>query len=650
MSSELKTRLELLYQEKKRLEEEIRDIEFRLSQSFSTQEKIEIFYTLFLKNSTKKYSQEEIKSHLLGYHKLIYEESLYTKYNFIMFSINKEDLEKILNLLKQSEIDIFIEYPNHKRVNAWIFFEYDYDFSIYKKIKFTIKALLEDINVDFYKKFSLPLNLKDIEQGFRLFVDKNQNKPFRSQWGFLNSLNKITHFKVLKIINKNINLVLDSAIHIPNNIDFLLLKEIKAMLTFENPAYQMLRRLRKPLYNTPKLIKNYKQTKDELIVPRGFKNSLFDILNAYKIKYNIIDNRVLIKKEPYSVKYGLRNNQQQAIEQLIESDYGICVAPPGFGKTLIGAKMIELRVCNVLILVNKSMLLDQWVVRLSEYFGVDKKEFGILGKSKNSLNQTIDIATIQSIKNNLDIIKEYSFLIIDECHHIPAYSFESIIKEFRGRYALGLSATPYRKDGLEPLLFHQIGEIVYEESFIKKSKNQLVHLIESDFVSNSENYSEILAELIKDEKRNSLIVDQAIKYKDRNVILLSDRVEHIEILQELLKMQNLEFVVIHGSQSKKEQSQNQAILDKSNFILSSSAYFGEGVDLEHLDTIIFATPISYYGRIIQYLGRIGRSTSIEDTLCIDILDVKNPILLSTYKKRKEGYAKLGYKLINISLR
>ena len=150
------------------------------------------------------------------------------------------------------------------------------------------------------------------------------------------------------------------------------------MLTFENPAYQMLRRLRKPLYNTPKLIKNYKQTKDELIVPRGFKNSLFDILNAYKIKYNIIDNRVLIKKEPYSVKYGLRNNQQQAIEQLIESDYGICVAPPGFGKTLIGAKMIELRVCNVLILVNKSMLLDQWVVRLSEYFGVDIKEIGIL--------------------------------------------------------------------------------------------------------------------------------------------------------------------------------------------------------------------------------------------------------------------------------
>ncbi|MEJ5168908.1 MAG: helicase-related protein, partial [Arcobacteraceae bacterium] len=156
-------------------------------------------------------------------------------------------------------------------------------------------------------------------------------------------------------------------------------------------------------------------------------------------------------------------------------------------------------------------------------------------------------------------------------------------------------------------------------------------------------------ELINDKKRNDIIIEQVIENKHRNIILLSDRVEHIEILESLLREKNVDFVTIHGSQTKKEQNASQEILTKSPLILSSSAYFGEGVDLEHLDTIIFATPISYYGRIIQYLGRVGRGSDITDTLCIDILDSHNPILLSTYKKRKEGFIKLGYKIINIPL-
>jgi superfamily II DNA or RNA helicase len=649
MSSDLKQKLEILYAQKEEIEQEIKKIELTLSQNFSTDDKIEIFYETFFKSYNPNISKGDIKNHLLGNTKLIYDESTAFRYSHIMFCINKTDLPKIQTLLLKKSIIFHYEYPTDEKVNCWCFFEYEYDLSMYERIKYSLQKVFSNIQVEFFKKYSFALNLKDIQHNKRLFIDANTSEPYNPQWSFLKNIKKTTHYSILGLLDKSINIVLDENIHIPNSINFQILNELKQILTFENPIYQTLLRLRKPIYNTPKFIKNFTQTKGEFIISRGLKDTLLKILKFHHQEYNIIDNRFYKHQVQFNVKFQLRPNQQIAVEKLSSSDYGVCVAPPGFGKTLIGAKMIELRECNTLILVNKNMLLDQWIQRLSDYFGVSNKEFGILGKSKNSLNHKLDIATIQSIKNNEDIMQEYSFLIIDECHHIPAYSFETLIKKFKGRYILGLSATPHRKDGLEPLLFHQVGAIVYEESPKAKHKNQIVKLIESDFITNAQTYTEILGELINDKKRNDIIIEQVIENKHRNIILLSDRVEHIEILESLLREKNVDFVTIHGSQTKKEQNANQAVLTKSPLILSSSAYFGEGVDLEHLDTIIFATPISYYGRIIQYLGRVGRGSDITDTLCIDILDSHNPILLSTYKKRKEGFIKLGYKIINIPL-
>ena len=149
--------------------------------------------------------------------------------------------------------------------------------------------------------------------------------------------------------------------------------------------------------------------------------------------------------------------------------------------------------------------------------------------------------------------------------------------------------------------------------------------------------------MVNDDKRNELIIEQILKYKDRKILLLTDRIEHIENLEILLKLKDIEFISVHGSMNKQQQKQNMQDIKNSSLVLATTSYFGEGIDFPHLDTIIFATPISYYGRMIQYLGRIGRGG--DDCLAIDILDINNKFALSSFKKRKIGYKELYYRRI-----
>lgn len=442
---------------------------------------------------------------------------------------------------------------------------------------------------------------------------------------------------------KSFEFILKDKIYIP--LQFLsqdLLKELKKLATFDNPQIKILQQLRRPIYNTPKKIISFELIDNTLILPRGLMRDIILLLNRYGLEYKIIDKRVETKEEFLPIKFDLREEQQKVVMQLEKKDFSIFVAPPGFGKTLIGSVMINKRGVNTLVIVNKNLLLDQWIERFESYFdGLNKKDIGYLGKGKNKLNNKLDIATMQSLKNNPELIKNYSFVIVDECHHIPATTFENIIKNFQGKYILGLSATPMRKDGMDPILFQQLGKIAYE---VKKEKsyNNKVKVVQTHFTSDVETFVDLMGEIIVDMPRNIQIIEEIMKYSNRKILLLSDRIEHIEILENLLRSYNKEFVTIHGSLSKQEKEKNLKKIENANLVLATTSYFGEGIDFPHLDTIIFATPISYYGRLIQYLGRIGRGGS--DCLAIDILDSKNNFTNSAFRKRKEGYRELHYKI------
>ncbi len=589
---------------------------------------------------------------------------------YVVLELNSEDVFKLQRALLELNISASYSLSSYNSIFAWIFFKE----KISSNISFSFLYFLQkkaNISVKLYpnSEFStqeklgsyieLPLQLFYRNKNRTVFLDINTKKVFNDQWNYLANIKKASKEQIysfaqvlkpqniqrdLKTVDfpqNSIDIVLDSGINFPiQSLSKSFISKLKSFASFENPQIKLLLSLRKPLYNTPKYLKGYEESSEFLTLPRGLKEKLFEYLNYNLVKYKIIDNRVFEKIETKRILFTLRAEQEDAIKEILKYDSSICVAPPGFGKTLIGAKIFEQRAVKTLIIVNKNMLLDQWISRFVDYFGYKKSDIGFLGKSQNRLNGNIDIATMQSLNNIPELVENYTQVIVDECHHIPALTFEQIVKNFKGMYILGLSATPNRKDELDPILYQQLGNISYEYKKPKTHTNRLL-VIKTEFTSSADNYAAIINELVSNEDRNRQIVKTIKENIDRKILLLSDRIEHLNLLENILKEENIDFVSVHGSQNKKEQVENMQKVKTSSLILATSSFFGEGIDFPHLNTIIFATPISFYGRLIQYLGRIGRGN--QECLAIDFLDSKNAMLNSTYKKRLEGYKAMHYK-------
>lgn len=683
----------------KELENFLKNQKSKDKKEFSKDEKIELFRELFIartdiyakkwksKDGTKEgfspvsktfmgddflpLTNKDLEEHLRG--NIFLASYLIDKKQeckYVVLELNSEDVFKLQRALLELNISASYSLSSYNSIFAWIFFKE----KISSNISFSFLYFLQkkaNISVKLYpnSEFStqeklgsyieLPLQLFYRNKNRTVFLDINTKKVFNDQWNYLANIKKASKEQIysfaqvlkpqniqrdLKTVDfpqNSIDIVLDSGINFPiQSLSKSFISKLKSFASFENPQIKLLLSLRKPLYNTPKYLKGYEESSEFLTLPRGLKEKLFEYLNYNLVKYKIIDNRVFEKIETKRILFTLRAEQEDAIKEILKYDSSICVAPPGFGKTLIGAKIFEQRAVKTLIIVNKNMLLDQWISRFVDYFGYKKSDIGFLGKSQNRLNGNIDIATMQSLNNIPELVENYTQVIVDECHHIPALTFEQIVKNFKGKYILGLSATPNRKDELDPILYQQLGNISYEYKKPKTHTNRLL-VIKTEFTSSADNYAAIINELVSNEDRNRQIVKTIKENIDRKILLLSDRIEHLNLLENILKEEKIDFVSVHGSQNKKEQVENMQKVKTSSLILATSSFFGEGIDFPHLNTIIFATPISFYGRLIQYLGRIGRGN--QECLAIDFLDSKNAMLNSTYKKRLEGYKAMHYK-------
>ena len=683
----------------KELESFLKNQKSKDKKEFSKDEKIELFRELFIartdiyakkwksKDGTKEgfspvsktfmgddflpLTNKDLEEHLRG--NIFLASYLIDKKQeckYVVLELNSEDVFKLQRALLELNIVASYSLSSYNSIFAWIFFKE----KISSNISFSFLYFLQkkaNISVKLYpnSEFStqeklgsyieLPLQLFYRNKNRTVFLDINTKKVFHDQWNYLANIKKASKEQIysfaqvlkpqniqrdLKSVDfpqNSIDIVLDSGINFPiQSLSKSFISKLKSFASFENPQIKLLLSLRKPLYNTPKYLKGYEESSEFLTLPRGLKEKLFEYLNYNLVKYKIIDNRVFEKIETKRILFTLRAEQEDAIKEILKYDSSICVAPPGFGKTLIGAKIFEQRAVKTLIIVNKNMLLDQWISRFVDYFGYKKSDIGFLGKSQNRLNGNIDIATMQSLNNIPELVENYTQVIVDECHHIPALTFEQIVKNFKGKYILGLSATPNRKDELDPILYQQLGNISYEYKKPKTHTNRLL-VIKTEFTSSADNYAAIINELVSNEDRNRQIVKTIKENIDRKILLLSDRIEHLNLLENILKEEKIDFVSVHGSQNKKEQVENMQKVKTSSLILATSSFFGEGIDFPHLNTIIFATPISFYGRLIQYLGRIGRGN--QECLAIDFLDSKNAMLNSTYKKRLEGYKAMHYK-------
>jgi len=441
---------------------------------------------------------------------------------------------------------------------------------------------------------------------------------------------------------------------------------LKQCAVFSNPEFYKRQALRLSTIGTSRYICAAHIENGYLILPRGCLSDVIKILSNQEIKLERSDKRfdgTQLSKIKFTGK--LKSQQKKAVHALFEQTNGVFVASTGFGKTVTGLALIAKRKVNTLILVHNRQLADQWLERI-KVFLTNVKVGSLLG-GKDKLTYEVDVATYQSLvsRNGLDIkpaIAKYGQILIDECHHLPASNYDSLIKSVDAKFIHGLTATPKRQDGLEKLMHYQLGPVVYKAATTASGFEQHVKVTQTAtrfppewlVTETKPHISQVYKHLLCDQARNEMIV-KGIKQSvddDGQVMVLTERKEHIELLAQMIANEGMKVVELHGGISTKQRQERIAFLSAQGekidecdpvVILATGKYVGEGFDLPHLDTLFITLPIAWKGILAQYAGRIQREWSNKKVIQVyDYVDDFS-MLKRMWKKREKGYKALGYK-------
>lgn len=625
----------------------------------------------------------------------------------LVFDFDKvEDLELINEIYKicsLNDIHAYLEISQSKKgFHLWIFFDQDmpnkdarrFGFILLSMAMSSIKNM--DFNTfdrmfptqDFISKSNsqeglgnlirLPLSKKDIANKACVFLDKNF-KIVEDQILFLNNMKKnpvkwITNF-IIKNSNKSIevNLKNPEFIKLPLDIksDKIINIRINSELEFEynnlnngiftwlinkasfiNPEYVKKIRMRISTYNEPYVICLAKKRDDILSIPKGFLNEILDGFKQANIQYKLIDELNNPNSIEINSKIKLFDYQQTGINELLKNSTGILEGKTGSGKTVVGIELITRLKTQTVIFVNTNVLVEQWYKRLLEF--TDLKESDI--DKNNNKEAKVMIRTLQSMNNEskYNSIKNVGLMIFDECHHLGATSYEDVARKINCKYLYGLTATLKRHDGLEKVVQGIFGNVVVIEGVQSKSKKELkiVYTKLSIPYNHSEEFNELQKLLVENVERNKLIASTILdlyQKEERNILVLSDWLTHIENLKkELLEIDpNANVIMLHGKLSSKETKEQfeKANQDNKKIILATGKFLGEGYDLQNLDTFVNIFPIGFEGKIKQYVGRI-REKENKDILAIDFYDKFVSKFNNLFSNRLRTYKTLGYEIID----
>lgn len=560
---------------------------------------------------------------------------------------------------------------------------------------------------------ALPFQGQAQKNGNSLFVDESF-MPYSDQWAFLSSLPKITPEQLMECVKKvcnngdigelanetekqvpwqrkrarkkltgadfpvQVTFVVSNLIYIDKHgFSQAALNAIKRLAAFPNPVFRAKQAMRIPVYGIPRVLDCGYEDADYIGIPRGCMDALLELLEQHEVPVVIDDKRCTGRAVDVSFKGMLRAEQEPAAQALLAQDMGVLSATTAFGKTVIAAWLIGQRKTNTLILVHSSALLEQWKSSLEQFLDIHeelpeppkkrgrKKKvhlIGQIGAGKNTRSGIIDIAIMQSLfkgeeKSVKSFVGEYGMVIVDECHHVAAFTFESVLKSVEAKYVCGLSATPVRKDGHHPIIFMQCGPVRYlVDAKSQAQKRTFSHFVIPRFtrtrLSSEAGIQELYTGVAENRNRNEVLVADTLKLiqEGRTPILLTERKEHAVQLVSLLegKVQNV-FLLI-GSDKQKEKREKLAALqavpaDENVVVVATGKYIGEGFDSPRLDTLLLAMPISWKGTLAQYAGRLHRNYEGKNEVRIyDYVDVYVPTLERMYHKRLKGYAELGYQV------
>ena len=431
------------------------------------------------------------------------------------------------------------------------------------------------------------------------------------------------------------------------------------LAAFQNPEFYKAQAMRFAVWDKPRVIGCAENFPNHIGLPRGCLDAARVLLKANGIRCDLSDERFEGASFDVTFTGTLRADQEAAVAAMLTHDAGVFCAPTAFGKTVTAAAMIARRGVNTLVLVHRTELLKQWQERLQTFLDVDKGVIGTVGGGKAKPTGKIDIAVMQSLSRQGDVnplVENYGQVIVDECHHVGAVSFDAILKRVKAKYVLGLTATPIRRDGQQPIIFMQCGPIRYTASKPANAPQDLEvvsQLLDTRIeLSPEAGIQDVFRHLANDIGRTEAIAAQIKSAFDqgRKILVLTERTEHLDAILHALTDKVPSPFVLHGRMPKKQRAKIITELDSlpsdaPRILLATGKLVGEGFDHPPLNTLVLAMPISWKGTLQQYAGRLHREHATKtDVRIIDFVDTGHPALLRMWDRRRRGYRAMGYKL------
>lgn len=425
-------------------------------------------------------------------------------------------------------------------------------------------------------------------------------------------------------------------------------------LTIENPAFTQAERYGRWTGSIEPTLSFYSYEGPALILPRGYIRKLMGILNKHGIIYHIEDQTRTLAPVDFTLKAELRPYQEAAIQDIIKRRFGVLQAPPGAGKTVIALSVIAHRKQQALVIVHTKELLYQWQARACSFLGMAKDEVGLIGDGHRRIGNRLTIALVHSLyKAGEEVPGNVGFLIVDECHHTPARTFTDAVSRFDSMYMLGLSATPYRRDGLTRTIYLYLGDRVHEighQELIEEKHIMPAQIVaretDFDYPDPAEDYQGCIEALTQDDARNEMILADVEAETARGggiALILSDRTEHCRKLHCELMARGIDTKILTGSTKKKEREQTVTELNtnQARALVATVQLIGEGFDLKQLSSVFLATPIKFSGRLKQAVGRVIRTHTGKDTARVfDYVD-RSPVFRASFKARCRAYREIG---------
>ncbi len=553
---------------------------------------------------------------------------------------------------------------------------------------------------------ALPLQKAPRELGRSVFLDE-QMRPYDDQWGYLNSVKRITQAAADRLISdalqqggdlvgvrfasteddeapdpwtlpplrkrheKPLKGPLPASIEIVrSNLLFIdkkglppdLMNRLLRLAAFQNPEFYKAQAMRLATHDKPRVIACGEDLPRHLALPRGCLAEVTAFLERLKRNAVVCDERNGGTFIDVAFHGTLRSTQEDAVAKVLQHDDGLICAPTAFGKTAVASWLVATRGVNALVIVYRQQLLDQWRERLAMFLDTPVDRIGLAGGGTTKRTGVIDVAVIQSLhreKEVKDFVAEYGHVIVDECHHLSAFTFEQAMRQVKAKFVVGLTATPTRKDGHHPIIYMQCGPARFTMAARAMTESTpFDHVVVprvTDFrISGEPTIQDIYAAMTADEARNRTIADDVARAVEqgRSPLVLTGRTEHLAQLQAALGERVANIIVLNGGMGRKQRrevNERLAAIPESGprLIPATGSYIGGGFDDARLDTLFLAVPISWKGMLQRYVGRLHRLHDGKKVVEVyDYVDADVAMLARMYGRRLKGYADMGYKILS----